>query len=562
MRPERRPLLRLLAVSGTLSLLTGLSSLGMAQGTAPTNGPAATPRSAQEAADATNATNATGATGATAAADTPLYRLAGADVTVADGAVVLRHDGKELTYVQGLGWLGNVSAPPPQVVGGEVLVGAPLLDLLGLELPRLDGVRFGGDVGVRVVLDLPGLAESDLEGLRLQGRVGAADDLRLHLPPMLLPVGSPDPYRGFEVTVDPEVGGTSVTVAGGAFHYDVFPLADPTRLVLHLVPEATPRVPELEKVIAPGVLYRRIHAPGPTGESLVHIVSIAPGAGDLRVVGESRVARPLSELASGGIAAINAGYFDTSTFAAIGYLKVDYGLLSLPSRNRASVAFGPAGTTIARVQADVGLRVDGRLLEVGDSRAEDVGVATAPGTDVGRPTVGVITVEDGVVEGNTIGPRRVPRDGFAVVYPPDARELARVEPGDRATLQLGLQPQSFAAARYGVEAGPLLVANGRAAYDPAQEGFPAGQRILDAVTQQAAIGLMPDGTVLLVVAEAMRAADMVPLFLSLGARSAMRLDSGSSATLFADGTVLNRRFERKVVSAIVVVPPDRAGTAP
>lgn len=498
----------------------------------------------------------------TAVTPDPLYRLSGAEVTVADGAVTLRYGDREVTYVRGLGWLGDVDAEPPQVVGDTVLVGSSLLDVLGITLPRVQDIRFGGDVEVRAVLDVPGMSEAELDGLRLRGEVLDDAVLTLHLPPLLLPVASPDPYGGFDLLLEPEPGGTALTVSGGAFRYDVFPLADPTRLVLDLVPQRAPEVPDVDETITPGIRYRRVHAEGPTGQTVVHIVSVAPGAGELRVVGESNVARPLSELASGGIAAINAGYFDTRTFAAIGYLQVDYGLLSLPSRNRASIAFGPAGATIARVHADVGLNVDGRVIEVGDSSSPEIGVSTAAGTEVGNPRVGVITVADGLVQTNTIGPRSVPPDGFAMMYPPDSRALALVDAGDRASLQLGLQPGGFASARYGVEAGPLLVTDGKAAFDPQREGFASGLRILDAVTQQSAVAIMPDGTVLLVVAEAMRAADLVPFFLSLGVRSAMRLDSGSSATLYADGHILNRKTERRVVTAIVVVPPTSATSAP
>jgi hypothetical protein len=374
---------------------------------------------------------------------------------------------------------------------------------------------------------------------------------------MLLPVDSPDPYRGVEVRLEPGTDRTALSVSGPAFSYHAFVLADPTRLVLDVVPQRAPALPDVDEALAHGIRYRRFYAPAASGSSLVHVVSVAPGAGEFRVVGESHVPRTLSELASGALVAINAGYFDTRTFDAIGYLRVDYGLLSLPTRTRAAIAFGSDGTTIARLSANVTLRVDGLPIAVGDS-ADGVSVATAPGATVGTPQVGVLTVQQGVVIANRIGPATVPPDGFALVYPPDRKALARVDARQRASLQLDLHPSAFDGAPYGVEAGPLLVRDGRPAFDPEAEGFADGQRILDAVTQQSAIGVRPDGVVLLVVAEAMRAADLVPLFLSLGARDAMRLDSGSSATLLADGKVLNRGGERRVVSAIVV----RAHQAP
>ena len=100
----------------------------------------------------------------------------------------------------------------------------------------------------------------------------------------------------------------------------------------------------------------------------------------------------------------------------------------------------------------------------------------------------------------------------------------------------------------------MLVSGGQPAFEPDQEQFERGQRILDQYTQQAAVGVKADGTVLFVAADNMIAEELVPLLLSLGAEQAMRLDSGGSTTLFVDGEVVNRERERRVVSAIVFVP--------
>lgn len=155
---------------------------------------------------------------------------------------------------------------------------------------------------------------------------------------------------------------------------------------------------------------------------------------------------------------------------------------------------------------------------------------------------------------NKVGPRTVPPDGFALVYDPARRDLALINEGDSAALELDFQPEVFETVRYAVEAGPLLVSGGRSAFDPALEAFRRGERILDDYTQQAAVGVKADGTVLLVAADNMIAEELVPLMLSLGGYDAMRLDSGGSTTLFIDGEVVNRTSERRVVSAIVFVP--------
>src|SRR5690606_5834219 len=198
------------------------------------------------------------------------------------------------------------------------------------------------------------------------------------------------------------------------------------------------------------------------------------------------------------------------------------------------------------------------LIEVGNV-SDGVGVVTTAGALAGRPDMGVLVVRDGVVVENKIGPRQVPKTGnsYALIYPPTNRQLALLDSDDLVLLDTSIEPAAFDSAHYAVEAGPLLLKGGRPAYEPTIEGFATGQRILDALTQQAAVGVTPDGTTLLVVGETMKAEELISLFLTLGASEAMRLDSGSSTTLVVNGRVRNRGTERRVVSAIVFIPNQR-----
>jgi hypothetical protein len=493
------------------------------------------------------------------AQEAPLYALPGALVDTGSDAITLRVDGREHAYVPGIGWQPHLDAPPPVVTDGVVYVGAAVLDALGVRAPRLERVRVAGDVEVRIVLDVPDLDAAMLEGLRKQGSVQAGEVLEFTLPPLLVPAGVPEDVGGVAVDVVADEAGTRLRLSGPAFRYDVFPLAYPTRLVLDVLPRRDLDVAEVDEQVAPGVRYQRILAPTREGGSVVHLVHIS-GGGEFRVVGGDRTPRTVRDLASGGVVAINAGYFDTTTFQAIGYLLVDHGLVSLPSRNRASIAFGPNGTIIDRLRADVRLHTTYGRIEVGGLGDGGVSVVTAPGALAGPPDRGVLVVQDGRVLENKVGPRRVPDDGYALVYPPDLRELALLDHGDAVILDTRLEPAAFESARYAVEAGPLLIKDGLVAYEPAVEGFASGQRILDGLTQQAAVGVMDDGAVILVVAETMRAADLVKLFQWLGAKDAMRLDSGSSTTLLVNGQVVNRATERRVASAIIYVldAPDTA----
>jgi hypothetical protein len=477
------------------------------------------------------------------------------------------------TFIAGLGWLSGSTAPAPIRSGARLYVDTINLDRLRLEpnpvaeLPATDEpepwaapltarVRFGGDSEIRVVVDLPELADSSrLSRLEREGRLAEDEALLLDLPRVTVPPEQPDPYHGVDVTLLDTPDGTHFELRGPALGYRVFALEAPTRLVIDVVPLRPERIPTTAERLMKGVTYRTFGAETPTGRSLVHLLEIEPGAGEFRVVGSNEVARTLSELADGAFAAINAGYFDTRTFQAIGLLRVDYGLLSLPSRNRASIGFGFAGPVMTRVSAKVDLRVAGRIYRRGGPGGDGgIEVYTASGSLAGSRSKGALVVQHGTIVANRAGPVLVPEGGFVVSYPADDREFALFDPGAPASIDVDFEPDAFQAVRYAVEAGPLLVDSGLSAFEPDREAFSRGERILDAYTQQSAIGIRPDGTVLFLVADDMRAEDLVPLFLSLGASQAMRLDSGSSATLLADGKVLNRVRERRIVSAIVFLP--------
>src|SRR5690606_38028494 len=132
-----------------------------------------------------------------------------------------------------------------------------------------------------------------------------------------------------------------------------------------------------------------------------------------------------------------------------------------------SIAFSNDGATIARLRASIDLHTSLGLIEVGDL-ASGVGVVTTPGTLAGRPDMGVLVVQDGVVLENKVGPRQVPEaaEAYALVYPPTNRQLALLDTGDTVFLDTSMEPSVFDQARYAVEAGPLLLADGMPAYEP------------------------------------------------------------------------------------------------
>lgn len=468
----------------------------------------------------------------------------------------ISHGGKTLSYVAGLGWIPRGPSDQPTLVGDNVYFDQALLDYFGFTLPRLDDIRSSSGGTVRLVFDISGLAgDSSLQALQGKGRLQDNSVLTLKLPKLLLPLSLPDLPQGLELDLSDQNGQTILKLSGPALVYDVFSLEGPTRLVVDVTPFHEAHVQPQTKTLAPGVVYKTFAASTEVGESAVHVLEIAPGSGQFKVVASPDNPEKVSDLAGSAFAAINAGYFDTKTFQAIGLLVINHTFLSLPFLNRASVGFGLGAPVISRVDVRFSVTLDGQSYQSrsADGSSDILALDHTAGDSVGAPTQGVIVAQHGRVVSNTIGPRTVPSGGFALAYAPDDRALALINPGEPASFELHFSPPDFAQVSYAVEAGPLLVKDGYPAYDPKSESFETGTRVVDGYTQQAAIGVKADGTVILLTADNMDARDLIPLFLSLGATNAMRLDSGSSATLYAAGKVLNRRFERPVVSAIVFI---------
>ncbi len=504
---------------------------------------------------------------------------------VRDGAVVFATPRGEVRYLGGIGWSDGSDLPPPRYDdAGRLVVDEPSARALGL--PRIEGVRTGLDGSVsRIVVDLADVGPDHGAGLRAEAELADGAPYDLPLPPLALPEGVLLAYG--EVTVralpaGPDAPARLRIEAPGA-SLRAFPLEGPARLVLDLAPEGSDArfapdapapaeeadpppeaAPPHVESVADGVDYRRYVVPTVAGRSTVHVLELDPAQVTLRVVGSVGEGRTVLSWADGAVAAINAGYFDTSTFAAIGLRRIDGTLLSWPSRNRAVIGFVEDATVVARATARVRVRVDGIL--AADAVLDGDGPfdwSDVPGALIGSARTGVLVLdEEGTVVRNSIGPARVPRDGGSVLaYDASFRPLALAEPGARVSTEAHLLPQSLDAARWAIEAGPLLVAEGRPAFEPERERFARNVRILDEVTQQAAVGVRDDGTILFVVGERMVAEDLVPVFLDEGARDALRMDSGSSSTLVADGRQLNRLLARQVESAIVAVPSERTAEA-
>ncbi len=524
--------------------------------------------------------------------------------SVRDGTITFDYGGTRYAYTPGLGWTGlESSLNAPRLEDGRLYVQSDVLTALGVKLPQLLGVRSSGGGTVRLVLDFAGLEPGALEELRGEGVFSPARPLELMLPRSLLPLGLSDTPEGLTLKVQDSGDTTRLTLSGPGGRYEVFPLAEPTRLVIDLQstpgvtlspPEARARTqtdmqaetqadaqidareellsrlsgPRQEaRVIAPGVTLRAFTMPTLAGSSQVDLVEIAPGFGRFDVAGGSYNLRPASELTGTALVGINASYFDPGGGRSIGLLKQRGVLESLPSRNRAAVGFGFGTPLIERLGAQLELRVNGRQEARLSLLSERVTLHTEAGSLVGSPRQGAIVVApSGQVMDNKVGPRRVPVGGFVLSYQPDVRKLALVNAGDALEFRLTTRPDAWRFVPEAVEAGPLLVTGSQSAYRPGLEAFDTAdtESNINRRTTRAALGVRRDGTVLLLVATQLTTAELVPLFLQLRAEAALQLDSGGSSTLVVGGDVINRPAlaQRRVATVIRYTPNlNAAGSA-
>lgn len=180
---------------------------------------------------------------------------------------------------------------------------------------------------------------------------------------------------------------------------------------------------------------------------------------------------------------------------------------------------------------------------------------------------GFYTRPDGLPLGELrVGGRPVEHVPFADPWPP-ARAGLHVD-GPKVTID---RRDALPAEGPGdlLQAGPLLVAGGRAVYEDGAdaEGFSAGAHQFDSdITAcrhpRAAIGLAP-GEVLAVVADGrspddagLTLGELAGVLAELGAQRAMNLDGGGSASLVCDGQLRNRPREQHGVD----LPGGRAVT--
>ncbi len=179
-------------------------------------------------------------------------------------------------------------------------------------------------------------------------------------------------------------------------------------------------------------------------------------------------------------------------------------------------------------------------------------------TGTATPDTGVqIVVEGGRVVRRSTGSQTIPPGGFVLLLSGEEKYLAeRFQVGQRCAWRAVLDGQegsvSWGQTLEAMGAGPRLVHGGQPALAPRAEGF-NDPKILNLACNRSAVGLTPEGRLLLVTTGAATIQQLARGMQELGCREAMNLDGGASSGLWLEGRYLTQPG-REISNALVIRP--------
>ncbi|WP_126146697.1 phosphodiester glycosidase family protein [Synechococcus elongatus] len=261
----------------------------------------------------------------------------------------------------------------------------------------------------------------------------------------------------------------------------------------------------------------------------------------------------------GAAIAINAGFFNRNNRLPLGAIRRDNIWYSGPILNRGAMAWNDQGEVLIdrlglqeTLQLSSGTRIPLVALNSGYVRAGAARYTEAWGNSYQTilDNEVVVTVQgDRVVsqsQADKAGSNRftIPRNGYLIVL--RSANSLRTSLVNGTTIQVlqQAQPSQFDRFPHALGGGPLLVKSGRVVVNPQAEGFSRAFEIEAA--PRSAIGLMPDGRLVLVAAHEQNQGQgptlpqMAAIMQQLGVVDALNFDGGSSTSLVVNGQLVNR----------------------
>lgn len=357
-------------------------------------------------------------------------------------------------------------------------------------------------------------------------------------------------------------------------HFKVYLRDD--RVTVVVFPDWQSAVP-----LPPSVAYRPMDVPTGAGRARVHVVTLDPSApglsiqpvlGGAAISTNERTSTAAARLEA--FAAINGNFYTgySGIGLPVGLIVIDGQVISQPISRRPVFAIDTKGRPWIGAVA-----FSGRLLADGSAPVPITAVNGPPrgdGVALYTPEFGPLTLshalvalvrEDRIVTFSS-GRPVIPSDGYALAVPESQRHLLLgFRRGQSVKLELVLSPAGIQQA---IQGGPQLVRDGQVQIPYAWEGFRTGFTFIR--TARSAIGITQVGKILLVTVDrrsrtnsGMNLPELASLLISLGARDAMNLDGGGSATLVVGGRVVSPlpASGERTVSAVLVAlrrPPERS----
>jgi hypothetical protein len=322
-------------------------------------------------------------------------------------------------------------------------------------------------------------------------------------------------------------------------------------------------------------VYDGLENPDALGPLCIHVLEVAPGAGEIipvRAMDEGVGLETVSSLCrrNAALAGVNGGYFRTGgTYRgeSDGVYKRHGIWFSEHRVTRTALGWnpqvGPAGLLMGQLQLQVSLLIAGEKEEFplqGINRPRDRKDAILFTPEFHRTTLteaGGLEIEirqgkvTGLFEGRGSSP--IPSDGFVISADGEAADRlrslihksSRIEPRFRVVAMDPSQNHHWEACRNIIGGGPRLLAGGQ----PGWENEPEKNNLAFFFKRhpRTAIGYRKEGTLVLVVVDGRQWRDslgltipqMSSLMRSLGCMEALNLDGGGSSALVITGGLVN-----------------------
>jgi len=327
------------------------------------------------------------------------------------------------------------------------------------------------------------------------------------------------------------------------------------------------------RTIGPGVVYKVY-----TGKTRINLIDVNMSVSPLtlRPIPASSTFHSLKDVHdhvrdSGAIAAINANYFKGNG-TPLGSLMLDGEWLSGPLYSRVALGFTDGGyARIARVGLHGILHTSiagheslwiNNVNQPRSSGSHCVLYTRRWGERVSLPYDGTLIAVDGSGEVIDSDARSIaiPYGGFVLA---DSKKsaVAVLSRGDKVNVTWSITPKEWHTVTHAISGGPLLLKDGKIAFDLKGEKFPASWTGSN-ITRRTACGITADDHLLMATFEGPHTLyDVAKFFLRNNCTEALNLDGGGSTTMVVNGTTVTRNAaasQRRVAVALGLFSEDKA----